>query len=351
MRVLPLTRLTVVLAVVLSSTLFSCTDEKEEFQTEALADYMPLAVGKYITYRVDSMVFTVFGRNTEIHKYQFKHIVDAVFTDNAGRTSYRINTFYRDSVDLASWTPTQPWINSKTYYITPLENQIEVVDENNFRQIKLHLPFREDYSWKGNKYLGNQPYQQFFNFSNDDNMATWDYTYSALAPLFSYRGINYSNVYHVAQEDEKTLIDTFKVSATNQVLLPEKTLAAWINGNSTATITVSATPPPNGQELRIYNYSNNALKLGDVITPSGYSRNYEFINGQWAFGTNGNGVRKDTLFTETPYGSKTYFAEKYAKSTGLVFRQQEIWEYQPSASPSGGFKIGFGITMWMIDHN
>ena len=45
----------------------SCEKETEEFKTEAIADYLPLAVGKYINYRLDSTVFTNFGRNEEIH--------------------------------------------------------------------------------------------------------------------------------------------------------------------------------------------------------------------------------------------------------------------------------------------
>ena len=350
MRVLPLTRL-IILAVLITTTLFSCKGEKEEFTTEALADYMPLTIGKYITYRLDSMVFTSFGRNTEIHKYQVKHVIDSKFTDIEGHTSYRINTFYRDSVNISSWTAAQPWITGKAYYITPLEDQIEVMDQNLFRIIKLHLPFREGYTWKGNRYLARQPYLAFYNFSNDDNMGTWDYTYAPFLPVFSYRGVSYSNVWHVDETDEKTLVDTIKVSS-NQVTIPANKTSAWINGNSTAEITVTATPLANGIELRLYNYSNNAIKLGSITTPAGFSRNYEYINGKWDFGTNGNGVHKDTVFTETPYGSKNYAAEKYSKTIGLVYQEHELWEYQPNTGGSGGpYKIGFGITQWMIDHN
>jgi hypothetical protein len=263
MRVLPLPRLTI-LAVLITTTLFSCTDKKEEFTTEALADYMPLAVGKYITYRVDSMVFTAFGRATEIHKYQVKHIIDATITDLEGHTSYRVNTFIRDSVNTSSWSATQPWINSKVYYITPLADQIEVIEENNFRVIKLHLPFNEGFNWKGNRYLASQPYLPFYNFSNDDNMGTWEFTYDNFASIFSYRGINYSNVWTVEEVDEET----------NLPIIP------------------------------------------------------------------------------TVYGAKTRSVEKYSKTIGLVYRQHELWEYQPNTGGSGGpYKIGFGITQWMIDHN
>jgi len=44
---------------------------------------MVLQPGKYITYRLDSLVFTNFGKNTEIHKYQMKHEIDAELVDTS----------------------------------------------------------------------------------------------------------------------------------------------------------------------------------------------------------------------------------------------------------------------------
>ena len=38
----------------------------------------------------------------------------------------------------------------------------------------------------------------------------------------------------------------------------------------------------------------------------------------------------------------------YSKNIGLVYRKFELWEYQ--TSPNTHY-TGFGITMWMIDHN
>ena len=75
----------------------SCDDEKEDFTTDNVNDFRPAAVGKYITYRLDSMVFTNFGRDVEIRKYQVKHVVDAQITDNEGRPAYRIFTYLSDS--------------------------------------------------------------------------------------------------------------------------------------------------------------------------------------------------------------------------------------------------------------
>lgn len=252
------------LIALISISFFSCND-KEELVSEPLSDYIPLSVGKYIVYRLDSTVFTNFGSTTEIHKYQVKHQVDAVLTDNAGNPMYRIYRYIRDSAGTQPWQP----LNSSTYYITPLSDQIET-SEDNLRIIKLHLPVKDGFSWKGNRYLpmsscphASGPYCPLFGFSNDDNMNDWDFVYSGTGAAFSYKGVNYSNVLTVEKND-----DAFNVPITNSNIVAYKTRAV----------------------------------------------------------------------------------DRYSKGIGLVYQELTMWEYQPPSSPNPGI-TGFGITMWMIDHN
>lgn len=237
--------------------IFSC-NEKEEFISEPLTAYMPLSPGKYIIYRLDSLVFTNFGRNTEIHKYQVKHQVDGLITDNQGRPAYRVYRYIRDSAG------TQPWQSNGSYFVTLLDDQAEVSDDN-LRVIRLHLPAKDGFSWKGNRYLPNDPYGPLYNFSNDDNMGDWDFFYNGAPASFTYLGNNYNNVFTVEHIDE-----AFNVPITNP----------------------------------------------------------------------------------TSYAARTKSVDKYSKGIGLVYREFEIWEYQPNTGGSGGpYKTGFGITMWMIDRN
>jgi hypothetical protein len=242
--------------------LFSC-NKKEEYVTDKLSDYIPLTPGKYITYRLDSMVFTNFGRNTEIHRYQVKHVIDALITDNLGRPSYRVYVYIRDSTGLQPWQPA-----GNTYYITPLADQVEVI-ENNLRFIKLHAPVTDAFTWKGNKYLPSDtcggPYCPIYKFSNDDEIQDWDYYYDGGPASFSYLGINYSNVISIEEANE-----SFNVPIT----------------------------------------------------------------------------------VPTSYAAKTRSVEKYSKNIGLAYREYTLWEYQPNTgNPAGPYSTGFGITMWMIDHN
>lgn len=245
--------------------LSSCSDKTEQFETELLSEYMPLAPGKYITYRVDSLVFPDFGRSTAIHKYQQKNVADILVTDNLGRPSWRVFRYIRDSVDVTSWTPAQPWVPNGSYLVTILPTEVEVI-EDNLRFVKLHAPIREGYTWKGNSHIPFNPYDYVStNNSYDDGLADWDYIYDHFDASLFYKGKTYTDVWTIEAADE-----AYNVPVT----LPDS------------------------------------------------------------------------------YGSRIRSVEKYSKSIGLVYREHELWEYQPNTGqPGGAYKTGFGVTMWMIDHN
>src|SRR6202011_3820313 len=119
---------------------------------------------------------------------------------------------------------------------------------------KLHSPIRDGYTWKGNKYLPQDPYHPLYTFSNDANMENWDYYYDGQASPFSYGGQNYKDGYSVAEANE-----AYNVPITD----------------------------PNA------------------------------------------------------YAAKTRAVDKYAKTIGLVYREYELWEYQPNPGGSGGpYKTG-----------
>lgn len=242
-------------------TVSSC-DKTEIIETEKLEDYLPVVPGKYIIYRLDSTVFTNIGRDIEVHKYQVKHVIDAQIPDNLGRPSYRVFRYLRDTAGL------QPWVPNGTYFITLLNDQAEVIEEN-LRVIKLHLPFKINFNWKGNKYLssggiGFGPYDPFYPFGNDDFMFDWDFTYDQFEPTASIGGQNVNDVYTVFHID-----DALNAPVTDPLSL----------------------------------------------------------------------------------GSRELSIEKYAKGIGLVYKDYVLWEYQPPANGLSGFYTGFGIKMWMIEHN
>ena len=265
MRRSPLT--TLVLLFFIGIFIYSCNKKEvvvdTAYQKDRLTELiMPLEKGKHITYRVDSTVFTNFGKNTEIHSYLIKHVVDTSITDNLGRPAYRVYTYLSDT------TGTEPWQPNGSYFVTVLDDRVELT-EDNMRVIKLVVPVQDGTKWKGNMYIAEDPYGSEYNFSNDDNMFDWEFYFDGpLQSTVTVQDQTYNDVYTVTENDD--------------------------------------TDP--------------------VTDPS-------------------------------DYGSVSISREMYSKNTGLVFRELTLWEQQPN--PSGNppnitydpFKVGFGIKMWMVDHN
>jgi hypothetical protein len=178
-------------AAVLVLALNSCDKKTETFETVPLSDYFPLKVGKYITYRLDSTVFTNFGLTEEVHRYQVKDVVDAPVVDNLGRPSFRIIRYLRDSLGTGAWAP------NATFLATALTEQGEWVD-NNMRYIKMHLPIREGFSWKGNSHIDTYSVGSEVKY-----LADWDYLLEKVGEPVTIRGRAIPNTVTVNQRDER----------------------------------------------------------------------------------------------------------------------------------------------------
>ena len=175
---------------------FSCS-KKEDYQTEPLSAYVNLQPGKSITYRLDSTVTINFGNAMQVNSYLEKITIDAAVTDNLDRPSYRV---FRAITDING---TGPWLQQGTLLYTLTNNSFEVV-ENNFRYLKLTLPIKQDITWRGNRYLPTLPYYTKYEFSNDGNIAEWDYTYTELDESVNFNGATVPNVLTVVQIDDST---------------------------------------------------------------------------------------------------------------------------------------------------
>lgn len=172
--------------------LTACKKQNDDFTSVALSNYYPLQVGKYITYNLDSTVYTNFGQSENIISYQVQDRIDAQITDNSGRPAYRILRFIRQSAD-------QEWSANNTFMAVPTENAIEFV-ENNLRFQKLVSPIREGFSWKGNSYLSSFPYPSYdFASSFTDD---WDYTYDSVNVPLTLGSITIDSTIKVNQRDE-----------------------------------------------------------------------------------------------------------------------------------------------------
>jgi hypothetical protein len=200
-------RLNLITATLACFSFFGCKRTTEEFKSPLLSDYLPLQVGKYITYRLDSTVFTNFGTVTAVHSFQEKQIVDAQITDASGRDSYRILRFIRDTAGTQSWT------QAGSYAITPTDKTVEVI-ENNLRFIKLVMPLTQDNSWKGNRYLPDEAFSPLYSFDNDQGMEDWDYSYTSVGGSLVVKGQTYNDVITVDADIFRAIINAVDENST-----------------------------------------------------------------------------------------------------------------------------------------
>ncbi|MDR3714349.1 MAG: hypothetical protein P4L51_16140 [Puia sp.] len=175
--------------------------------------YMPLAIGKYITYRMDSLTFFYFGQLDTTSSYLAKDIVEDSITDNLGRPGWVVTRYLSDT------TGTAPWQPAFSYVVTPTVNTIEV-NENNLRYVKLKLPMSNTVTWNGDTYLDQAPFQDEFSFSNqiNTNLWTWNFTYQNInQPFVVSNNTTYDSSVTVLQVNDSSgipIIDTVFASRT-----------------------------------------------------------------------------------------------------------------------------------------
>lgn len=173
----------------ISLLIISCKKENEIFTSESVNDYSFLQVGKYITYNLDSTLYINFGQKDTVISYQAQDVVDAQITDNLGRPAYRIIRYIRKDTS-ANWQP------NNTFTVVPTDKSIEYV-ENNLRFLKLEMPIKQDFSWKGNSYIDTYSLNSDLQYLDD-----WDYIYDSIDVPLMINSLNFDSTIKVTERDE-----------------------------------------------------------------------------------------------------------------------------------------------------
>ena len=169
--------------------LSACKKQTEDFTSAPIEDYSPLVVGKFITYQLDTFKYLPFSLQDTTVTYQVKHVIDALINDNLGRPAYRIIRYIRK-------TPQNPWVPDNTFVAVNTGSSLEFI-ENNLRFLKLKLPIKDGYSWKGNSYIDTYSLNSDVRYLDD-----WDYTYEGLNEPLTLGSIQLDSTLKVNQRDE-----------------------------------------------------------------------------------------------------------------------------------------------------
>jgi len=167
-----------------------CKKQNATLNLPQLADYYPMQSGKVLIYREDSTHLDVTAMVLLVNSYLIKDSIGTVFNDNTGRPSYPIYRFITDTLSSA------PWQALYTYYVTATTNNVEVVDDNNLRFIKLVEPLTDSFTWNGNSHIDTKsatsPYQY---------MDGWNYIYRSVNMPFTVLEGNIDSTVTILQDD------------------------------------------------------------------------------------------------------------------------------------------------------
>ena len=136
--------------VLLVSGYSSCVKEGVHFPEDIGDAYYPLETGKFLEYRVDSIIFddAGFGNKTDTLSCFIRETVGEKKVDGAGDTIYVLERRWRRSIN-------DPWILTNLF--TAGKNQFEAVrQEGNLRFQVFKFPLDNTQRWRMTSYINPQ---------------------------------------------------------------------------------------------------------------------------------------------------------------------------------------------------
>jgi hypothetical protein len=191
-------------------TILTACNKTEDYPTSPLSDYNLQTPGKYIIYKLDSLLFINFGKEDTVVSYFAKDSVDALVTDSLGRLAYRI-------LHYLSTSQSGPWQPDNTFLTVPTTYSVEFI-ENNLRYIKLQSPIQNNFSWKGNAYIDTYDVNIAVSDIPDWNLTyldDWDYIYQDVYQSAIIGSIQLDSTITVTERDE-TIGDTTDINSYSE---------------------------------------------------------------------------------------------------------------------------------------
>lgn len=155
-------RISLLVIVIASIFLVSCSKENQGIETDFGYEYAGLELGKYVVYDVDSLFFDDFTGTVDTTIFKLKEVVAESYTDLEGDEAFVIHRYRKDH-DTLSWYLQDAW-NAK---IT--SSNYQKVEEN-IRYVKLFFPVRDNSQWNGNA-MNNYP-KQSYEYTEIDKQET-----------------------------------------------------------------------------------------------------------------------------------------------------------------------------------
>ncbi len=183
--------------------LFQCNSTVEDPIDESVYgyDYYPLEVGKYRTYKVDSIQFDVGARDLPVvdsSSFYLRVEIVEVYKDHEGIDIYRAERHRGTSVD-------GPWDIVDVLTYSRSVNQ-GFYTENNVRLINLVFPVEEGVIWDGNSYVKDDLIV-FINGESIEMFKGWNFEITSEGVAEEIGGNNYPETATIVQADTDNIIE------------------------------------------------------------------------------------------------------------------------------------------------
>ena len=137
---------------VLLQIIGACSKRKtENFDLYLSYGYLPLEIGKSITYSIDSIVYDTDGQGGyfgDTSHFYVKEVLSDTFRDASGNLSYRIERFQRQNMS-------DDWALDRVWSTQRIDNQ-SIRTEENLRYLKLVHPLDRRSEWDGLVYIDKE---------------------------------------------------------------------------------------------------------------------------------------------------------------------------------------------------
>ncbi len=170
-------------------------------------NYFPIDVGTWMEYEVVEINHA--GGVSDTNEYLLREEITEEFVDLEGRTTYRIERFWRT-------LPTDAWAMKDVWYANRTQTTAERVEEN-IRYTKMVFPVNSSKYWDGNA----------FNTENE-----WEFSYDSIHDEKEYNNLTFDSTVTVEWEENFNVVEYevgWEVYAKNVGLIYKKMADLDIN--------------------------------------------------------------------------------------------------------------------------
>lgn len=180
---------------------WGCKEETQPWEPAADLNFFPLAIGKQITYQVDSVFYDDFNNTVDSSTFHIKEQVTDTFTDNSGNLNFSIWKYRRDNASA-------PWVFQRVDTRQIRNGQTAESTDGNQRYVKLSFPVNRRTRWDGLAYVDRDTFYQVRNASLQI-FKDWEdlFYYSNVNEPFNINGFQFDSTTVIVQADAENNIE------------------------------------------------------------------------------------------------------------------------------------------------